>query len=165
METVAIVGVGLIGASFGLALRRAGFRGAIVGVSNPEALAEAKAAGAIDSSASLADACSTADLVYLSQTVDRIVETLQLLGPFVRPGTLVTDAGSTKTAITKQAARSLPDAGFIGGHPLAGKEKRGASAAEANLFDGRPYVLTPPQGPVTPHLPVFRNYLERMGGV
>jgi prephenate dehydrogenase len=163
METVAIVGVGLIGASFGLALRKAGFRGTIVGVSKPEALEEAKAIGAIDSSASLMEACAAADLVYLSQTVDRIVETLQLLRPCVRPDVLITDAGSTKSTITQQAAKSLPDVAFIGGHPLAGKEKRGASAADATLFEGRPYVLTPLQGPVTPHLPSFRSYLQRMG--
>lgn len=163
METVAIVGVGLIGSSFGLALREAGFHGTILGVSNPAALADAISVGAIHSSCDLEEACASADLIYLSQTVDRILETLRTMGPYVRPGALVTDAGSTKGSIVRQAAMSLPNVAFVGGHPLAGKEKRGAKAAEAKLFEGRPYVLTPLQGAGTPHLPIFRNYLERVG--
>jgi prephenate dehydrogenase len=163
MEKVAIVGVGLIGGSFGLALRRAGFRGEIIGVSSRDALQEATAVGAIDSSATLAEAASGADLIYLSQTVDRILETLPQLRPHVRRGTLVTDAGSTKAAIVRQAAASIPDIAFVGGHPLAGKEKRGASAAEAGLFADHAYVLTPLQGPDTPYLETFRRYLLSMG--
>jgi prephenate dehydrogenase len=163
MQTVAIVGVGLIGASFGLALRKAGFEGSIIGVSSPQAIEEAQAVGAIGASFSLADACRIADVVYLSQTVDRIVETLALLGPHLRRDTLVTDAGSIKQSIVKQAAKYLPDIAFLGGHPLAGKETRGARSADAALFEGRPYILAPPLGPPSPHTKVFRIYLERMG--
>jgi prephenate dehydrogenase len=163
METVAIVGVGLIGASFGLALRRAGFRGNIIGVSSPEALEEAKAVGAISSSLPLADACRMADVVYLSQTVDRIVETLALLQPYVRTDALVTDAGSIKHIIVQQASKCLPDKAFLGGHPLAGKETRGARSADPALFEGRPYILTPPLGPPSPHTAAFRTYLKQMG--
>ncbi len=163
METVAIVGVGLIGASFGLALKRAGFQGSIIGVSSPEALKEAKAAGAITASLPLADACRIADLVYLSQTVDRILETLALLRPYLKSDALVTDAGSIKHAIVQQAAKCLPDIAFLGGHPLAGKETRGACAADAALFESRPYILTPPLGPPSPHTLTFRAYLEQMG--
>lgn len=163
METVAIVGLGLIGASFGLALRRAGFQGGIIGVSSPEALAEAKAVGAVSSSLPLADACRIADVVYLSQTVDRIVETLAVLRPHLKGDALVTDAGSIKRTIVQQASKCLPDIAFLGGHPLAGKETRGARAADPALFEGRPYILTPPLGPPSPHGGVFRAYLEQMG--
>jgi prephenate dehydrogenase len=163
METVAIVGVGLIGASFGLALRKAGFQGNIIGVSSPEAVAEAKAIGAISSTLPLADACRVADVVYLSQTVDRIVETLVLLRPHLRSDALVTDAGSIKTTIVQQASKSLPGIAFLGGHPLAGKEARGAGAADASLFEGRPYILTPALGPFSPYTREFRAYLGRMG--
>ena len=76
MNTVAIVGTGLIGGSFGLALREAGFRGAILGVSSEGAIAEAVAAGAIDRGMPLAEAVPQADLVFLSQTIGRILDTL-----------------------------------------------------------------------------------------
>ncbi|MFZ0589071.1 MAG: prephenate dehydrogenase/arogenate dehydrogenase family protein [Bryobacteraceae bacterium] len=163
MEAVAIVGVGLIGASFGLALKRAGFQGSIIGVSSPGALAEAEAVGAISSSLPLRDACRIADVVYLSQTVDRILETLAFLRPYLKSDALVTDAGSIKQAIVQQAAKCLPDIAFLGGHPLAGKETRGARAADPALFEGRPYILTPPLGPPSPHTHIFRAYLEQMG--
>lgn len=162
METVAIVGTGLIGASFGLALRKAGFGGKIIGVSSPEAIIDAKAVGAIDSSATLEEACKSADLIYLSQAVDRITETLPLISGFARSGALVTDAGSVKAVIVKKAA-TLPGLSFIGGHPLAGKEVRGAAAADPDLFQGRPYVLTPRQGPQSEYEAAFRAYLGHMG--
>src|SRR5690242_8188660 len=129
METVAIVGVGLIGASFGLALRKAGFRGEILGVSSQAATDAAKQVGAISREASLEEASERADLLYLSQTVDRILGTIVDLGPLVRPGTLVTDAGSTKMSVVERARECLPRGSFLGGHPMAGKETRGAAAA------------------------------------
>jgi prephenate dehydrogenase len=165
MKTVAIVGVGLIGGSFGLALRKAGFEGAILGVSSPGAIADALAAGAIDRGVSLEEAAPQADLIYLSQTIGRILDTLHHLEPFVRPGALVTDAGSTKCEIVDSARQLLTRCQFLGGHPMAGKEKRGASAGDAGLFEGRPWVLTPddPSELETPAAREFRGWLERMG--
>ena len=86
MRTVTIVGTGLIGASFGLALRRAGFRGAILGVSSPPALAEAVAVGAIDRGLPLAEAVPQSDLVFLAQAIGRILDTVRHLDPLLRPG-------------------------------------------------------------------------------
>ncbi len=143
MKTVAIVGTGLIGASFGLALRKAGFSGALVGVSSPPAVAEALATGAIDRGAPLADALSEADLIFLSQAIGRILDTIRHIDVSVRPGALVTDAGSTKRDITDAAREHLSRAQFLGGHPMAGKETRGASTADADLFQGRIWALTP----------------------
>ena len=142
MNRVAIIGTGLIGCSFGLALRQHGFSGEIVGVSSADALEAAKAAGAIDESASLSEAAQSADLLYLAQPVDRILATISQLNGLVKPGALVTDAGSTKAAIVEQAKRSLPGVEFIGGHPMAGKEQRGAQAADGKLFCGKPYIVT-----------------------
>ena len=143
IETVAIVGTGLIGSSFGLALKAAGFEGRILGVSSPPALKDALECGAIDEALPLVQAVAHADLVYLSQTISRILETLRVIGPYLRPETLVTDAGSTKTRIVEQARRSIRGAQFLGGHPMAGKEKRGAAEADATLFAGRTWILTP----------------------
>jgi prephenate dehydrogenase len=162
MKTVAIVGVGLIGGSFGLALRQNGFRGRLIGVSSAPAIEAGIAAGAIDAGAGLEEAARAADLIYLAQPVDRILTTLGSLQGLVRPTALVTDAGSTKAAIVRQAAKYLPSGSFLGGHPLAGKEQRGAQAAEPGLFAGRPYVLTP-EGPATEASREFRSWLTRIG--
>jgi prephenate dehydrogenase len=165
MNTVAIIGTGLIGASFGLALRRAGFAGAILGVSSERAIGDAVAAGAIDCGLPLADAVSRADLVFLSQAIGRILDTIRHLDPLLRPGALVTDAGSTKTEIVDLARQHIRGAQFLGGHPMAGKEQRGASAADGDLFRGRTWVLTPdePAELETPGASELRSWLQKIG--
>lgn len=162
IQTVAIAGAGLIGCSFALALKDAGFTGEILGVSSPAAIAAALRIRAIDRAATLEEAAARADLIYLAQPVDKILATLRALGPLVRKDCLVTDAGSTKTAIVQAASAHLP-AVFLGGHPLAGKERRGAAAAEGSLFRGRPYVLTPSDPARPAHFEEFRHWLERIG--
>ena len=162
MKTVAIVGVGLIGGSFGLALKKAGFAGEIIGVSSQRAVQAGMRAGAISRSVSLEEAAASADMIYLAQTVDRILATLETLGPIASSNCLITDAGSTKVAIVQKATASIRSATFVGGHPLAGKEQRGAEAADADLFRGRPYLLTPTAGE-TPRLEAFRLWLSRIG--
>jgi prephenate dehydrogenase len=165
MKTVAIVGTGLIGTSFGLALRSAGFDGEIVGVSSERALAGALAAGAVDRGAPLAEAVAGADLIFLAQTIGRILDTIHHLDPFVKPGALVTDAGSTKCEIVDTARQWISRCQFLGGHPMAGKETRGPQAAEAGLFQGRPWVLTPdePAELDTDAATDFADWLERIG--
>jgi prephenate dehydrogenase len=165
VNKVAIVGTGLIGASFGLALRCAGYQGEIVGVSSQPAIAAALAVGAIDRGAPLAEAVAQAGLVFLSQTIGRILDTIRHLDALVEPGALVTDAGSTKCEIVDLARQTIRRAQFLGGHPMAGKEKRGAAAADAALFHGRTWVLTPdePAELETPAARQFREWLEGMG--
>ncbi len=165
MRNVVIVGTGLIGASFGLALRKAGFTGAITGVSSPGAIAGAVAAGAIDRGASLEAAVPDADLVFLSQTIGRILDTIRHLDPLLRPGTLVTDAGSTKCSIVDLAREKVTRGQFLGGHPMAGKETRGAAAADPDLFRGRTWILTPDEDSElhTSSALEFRMWLERIG--
>ena len=165
MKRVAIAGTGLIGASFGLALRSAGFGGEIVGVSSPGAIAAATAAGAIDRGAPLAEAVADADLVFLSQTIGRIIDTVRHLDALVKPGALVTDAGSTKCEIVDIARQSISRCQFLGGHPMAGKESRGAAVAEAGLFRGRSWVLTPdePAELETPAAHEFCGWLRKIG--
>jgi len=165
MQNVVIVGTGLIGASFGLALRAAGYDGAITGVSSPGAIADAVASGAIDGGASLEAAVPEADLVFLSQTIGRILDTILHLNPLLSPGTLVTDAGSTKCEIVDSARQNLTRAQFLGGHPMAGKETRGASSADANLFRDRTWILTPDEDAEirTSAAVEFRKWLSRIG--
>lgn len=164
METVAIVGVGLIGASFGLALRQSGFTGEIIGVSSEPAIAAGLKRGAISSAAPLQAAARNASLIYLAQPVDRILQTITQLAPFLSPNTLVTDAGSTKQEIVSCALQHLPHGSFLGGHPIAGKEQRGPAAADADLFRNRPYVLTP-VGKTAVQTVAFRNTLSSIGSV
>lgn len=141
-SVVSVVGVGLIGGSFALALRKAGFAGKIIGVSSPRTVRAALERGAIDEAMPLAEAAAQSDLIYLAQPISRILETLDEIDPLVRPGTLITDAGSTKTEIVRRASKRIRRGRFVGGHPLAGKQTRGVREAEADLFRDRPYVLT-----------------------
>ncbi len=143
MQTVAIVGVGLIGGSFALALRQAGFSGRILGVSSARTLEKALRLGVIDEAAPLESAASQADLIYLAQPICRILEDLPAVDAAAKPGSLITDAGSTKRSIVDRARQTVRRAVFLGGHPMAGKESRGVSEAEAGLFVGRTYFLTP----------------------
>ena len=165
METVAVVGVGLIGGSFGLALKKAGFGGRILGVSSVPSIRAALEIGAVDEGVELAEAAARADLLYLSQPIGRILDTLHRLDSLLRPGMFVTDAGSTKSAIVTQAAKTVTACQFLGGHPMAGKEKRGAGEADADLFVDRTYILTPrdPAELDTPAAQEFREWLRRIG--
>jgi prephenate dehydrogenase len=167
METVAIAGVGLIGGSFALALRKAGFKGRILGVSSERTLRQALDLGIVDEAATLAGAAARADLLYLSQPVLRILATLDELQPLVREDCLVTDAGSTKARIAARGAAALGPRRFLGGHPMAGKETRGCAAADADLFRGRTWVLTPlePEQMELPAVAAFRWWIEAVGAV
>lgn len=156
MKTVSIIGVGLIGGSFALALRKAGFTGRIIGVSSKGAIEGALERGAIDEALPLQQAAAISDLIYLAQPIERILQTIDTIDRYAQPGALITDAGSTKRAIVERAARAIQRARFIGGHPMAGKESSGVEHAEADLFRGRPYVLTTRE----PHL---EAWIERIG--
>jgi prephenate dehydrogenase len=163
MNTVAIFGVGLIGGSFALALRQAGFTGRIIGVSSPETIEKAISLQAIDEGLPAEAAAEAADLIYLAQPILRIIEILPALNAWVRPDALVTDAGSTKTAIVDRAA-TITRCQFLGGHPMAGREKRGVEAAEPGLFQGRPYVLTP-RSANDLESPQARNLMDWIGRI
>jgi len=157
VRTAGIVGVGLIGGSFALALRKAGFTGRIIGVSSPATLRAALECGVIEEALPLEQAAAVSDLLYLAQPISRILDTIGVIDRYAKPGTLITDAGSTKLAIANAAARHIRRGRFVGGHPMAGKESRGVQQAEADLFRGRPYVLTGRDEQL-------ESWIERMGG-
>jgi prephenate dehydrogenase len=167
VKTVAVFGVGLIGGSFALALRQAGFQGSIVGVSSPQTIERALELRVIDSGADAESAARQADLIYLAQPIHEILNSLTELDSWVRPDALVTDAGSTKTSITERAHKHLRRCQFLGGHPLAGKETSGVSSAEPQLFRGRKYVVTPrhPAELGTEPAATFLNWLDKIGAV
>lgn len=149
---VTIVGVGLIGGSVGLAVRSRGVAKKVVGTgSRPATLQAAKSLGAVTAiHEELGAAVAEADLVVVCAPVGHIVEQIRQLVPHCRPGTLITDAGSTKAQIVadveqlaSEDSRWETHVRFVGGHPLAGNEKKGPQHASAELFKGRTVVVTP----------------------
>ena len=145
-EKVAIRGVGLLGGSIGLALRRAEFDGPIVGLGRRAVSLEAAiAAGTIDRGfLDVAPALEGADLVVLAGPVGTFADLMAAAAGHLSPAALVTDVGSTKAQVVRWANRLLPAPGrFVGAHPIAGSEKRGPQFARADLFDGACCVLTP----------------------
>lgn len=141
-----IIGVGLIGGSLGMILRRKGLASSVVGVGRRiENLKTAVSVGAIDRYVvDSREAVKDADLVILATPVDTYERHLKEWGSCLRPGAIVTDVGSVKGELVERSERQMP-AGvhFIGAHPIAGKEKTGASAGSEDLFAGRRCILTP----------------------
>ncbi len=146
MDTLVIVGVGLIGGSVGLAVRARGVAHRVVGVGrSPERLAVAARAGCIDDGTTdLTAAAQDAEIVLVCSPVDRIADHVRTAAVACRTGTILTDAGSTKDTIIRALDGALPPGVlFVGGHPLAGSEKRGPEHARADLFVDRLVILTP----------------------
>ncbi|WP_305821901.1 prephenate dehydrogenase [Massilia brevitalea] len=144
---VVIVGVGLIGGSFALALRAAGAVREVVGLErSPEAAARALELGIVDSiTASPQEAMSGADLVLLAAPVAQTARILEALLPWLEPGTVITDAGSTKADVAATARAVLGERArqFVPGHPIAGRESNGPDAALPDLYQGKKTVITP----------------------
>lgn len=140
---VAVVGMGLIGGSFALALRKRFPEVRVVGYDRAEVAKRALALGAVDETApDLAGAVRGADLVYLALPIGSIIEALPAIAAGAESQALVTDAGSTKATICRVAKEHFrAGAQFLGGHPMAGKEQSGIEHADAELFRGAPYVL------------------------
>jgi len=143
-KTITIIGVGLIGGSLGLAVKRRVKGATVTGFDAPQVLRKALRRGAIDTAATnLATAVSGADLVILACPTKKILSLLPAVARSVSPHTLVTDVGSVKAAIVRRASIFFPNGNFIGGHPMAGIELSGIEAAHPLLFENAVYVLTP----------------------
>ncbi len=165
---MAIVGLGLLGGSLGLALKKAGFTGRIVGYARrTETRAQALSMGAVDEAPDEPFAAVRgADLIVLATPVAAILDHLSRLHAHWSPQALVTDVGSTKRRICEHAARiydQLPM--FLGGHPMAGKERSGLENADARLFENARYVLTPlkPEHSNDPRVQAFHGLVASIG--
>jgi prephenate dehydrogenase len=146
VPTLAIVGVGLLGGSIALAARQRGVAGRVVGCDpSEETLGRARQRGMLDEATT--DPCravASASLVVFCTPVDRLAEVVGFCAGSCRPGTLLTDVGSTKTDVVRRlAGRMPPGVNFVGSHPLAGSEKGGPDNARADLFTNRLVVMTP----------------------
>lgn len=143
---VAIVGVGMIGGSIGKALRSRRLAGKVVGIGRSQAsLDAAKQAGCVTDASTDIAAAAAADLVVVAAGVGAIPALLDAVDAVIRPGTLLTDAGSTKASIVAgwERRRRSRRGRFVGGHPIAGSHRRGPAAADGDLFAGRVTVVTP----------------------
>src|SRR3989338_8321753 len=142
---VTIIGLGLIGGSLGIAIRRRRLAKTVVGYSRkPATLRVAKGRGAIHTgTTNLRDAVRNADLVVLATPVDLIVPLARQAARYCRRSAILTDVGSTKGHIVQSLERSLPrHVSFVGAHPIAGSEQRGIDAASKDLFRGSMCILT-----------------------
>ena len=140
-----IVGLGLMGGSLGMALRARRACHTVIGSARqPAACQQAAALGAVDEAAvNIEEAVRQADIVVLATPVRTIIQQVSTLGPLLKPGAMLIDLGSTKTAIV-QAMAGLPEhVQAIGGHPMCGKEKAGIAAAVPDLYEGAVFCLTP----------------------
>ncbi len=163
---MAIIGVGLIGGSLGLLARRKHLVKTVIGYGKKRGeLQRAIAAGAIDRYyLSLSKAVEDADLVVLATPVGTFEKLCRSIAPYLKSGAIVTDVGSTKGAWASRMASILPQGvSFVGGHPIAGRERSGIEASTAGLFDGHYCILTPtPETP--PHaLKKMRLFWEVLG--
>ena len=143
-ERIAIVGFGLIGGSIALAVRERWRSGLLIAVDRKDVLESAMRRYAADVAGDDLGMAGEADLVILAAPVLQNIAAIEQLAAFVPGEALVTDVGSTKAATMRAAGRLPPRLRFIGGHPLAGAAVGGLDAARADLFAGRPWILTPP---------------------
>jgi prephenate dehydrogenase len=147
IQQVTIVGTGLIGGSLGLALRRVGFAGPIVGCDKPPVLELAQARGAIHrAEADIERAIKGSDVIVLATPVGCILSHLEALAHLLASNTLITDTGSTKQAIVERSGKLFGDAArhrILPGHPMAGKEVGGIENADAGLFRDAVWLITP----------------------
>ena len=141
-KKVVIIGTGLIGGSLGLALKRAGLADEVIGFSRHRKNAGlAKKLGAIDTVGTSLNEAKDADLVILAAPVDAIIEFALKISKIIKKDCIVIDVGSTKEAIVSKLSGIIPD--FLGCHPLAGSEKKGALNLEAGIFKGSVCIITP----------------------
>jgi len=166
IDCTAIIGVGLIGGSFGMALKKRNLAGRVIGIGrNPKRLQHAVELGAIDSwSTELEPAVRDADLVYVSTPVGLELDFIRRVVPAAKPGCIITDAGSTKARICLRADELVSDkVHFVGAHPMVGSEAAGVEAAHPDLFANAAYVLTPTERTNPDALAKVRSSVEAIG--
>ncbi len=146
IDTLAIVGVGLIGGSFAAALKKAGAVRRVIGAGRrPENLRKACDLGLIEKPVTLSQAASESEVIFLSTPVGAFESILSVMRPALNPSAVITDGGSTKQDVIAAARAALGDQSkqFVPAHPMAGSHETGPAAAKADLYLGRRVILTP----------------------
>ena len=167
VSKVAIVGLGLIGGSLGLALQKKGLVETVVGIPRrPETIDEALSIKAITKGTlSIAEGVREADIIFICTPISLVIPKLKEILPHVKKGAIITDVGSTKAYIVDEADKIVPPGiNFIGGHPMAGKEKTGILAADAKLFNKRAYVLVKTKRTHAMAYNALKKIIQGLGG-
>ena len=169
IRQITIIGNGLIGGSLGLALKKHKFVGKIVGSDRAPVLERAQDKGAIDvGHTNPVDAVHGSDVVVLATPVIAIIDLIERLGPSLAASTLLTDVGSTKGEVVARAQKVFgkhASVRFLAGHPMAGKEHSGVEVADADLFQGAAWFVTPLPGQDVYHgrCGEFLEWVEKIG--
>jgi prephenate dehydrogenase len=165
-NTIAIVGVGLIGGSIGLAVKKRKLANKVIGLGRSElSLKKALKRGAVDEIALDKSQMKDADLIVLATPVRKIVPIIKELLPYLKEKTIITDVGSTKREIIDDVRKFLPEnISFIGGHPLAGSEKNSVEFADADLFKKSICFLIPYNNTeIGQSLEKLKSFWKRLG--
>lgn len=142
--SIAIIGIGLIGGSLGLALHDSPQVKRIIGIDkDDESMRKALQIGAIDQIATIEEGIVQADIVFLCSPLESFPSLIEKIAQYIRPGTIVTDVGSTKQKVMEWMAGLPEGVHIIGGHPMAGSEIQGIQGADRYLFENAVYILTP----------------------
>ena len=166
MKKVAIIGVGLIGGSLGLALKKRTLAEEVIGIGHrQESLDKALRVGAVDRiTLKLEEGVEEADLAVIATPVGLIPGMVRRISPALPPGAMITDVGSTKGNIVREIDGIIPEGiSFVGGHPLAGSEKRGVEEARSDLFEKSVCVLTPGEKTPSRSLETIKSLWDRVG--
>ena len=166
IKNITILGVGLIGGSLGLALKKRDFPVKLVGLGRRwSSLEIALAKGAVHQiTLNFAEAIEPADMVVVCTTVETIPEMVQRVCEHAKDDCVITDVGSVKRQIVAEVNSFLPEnLHFVGAHPMAGSEKRGATAAKSDLFEGANCILTPTEKTSEKSLQIVRALWESVG--
>ena len=159
MKRIAIIGVGLIGGSLGLAFKKRNPTKEVIGIGRREVGRDADRV-----TLELEEGVKGADLVVVATPVGLIPEMVKRISRILSPGTIITDVGSTKGKIVEEAERIIPEEiSFVGGHPLAGSEKRGVAEAKSDLFENSVCILTPGEKTSSRSLETIKSLWEEVG--
>jgi prephenate dehydrogenase len=166
VSRLTVVGLGLLGGSIARAARARRAAGQIVAVGRtPSTLARARAAGVVNhTTADLAAGVRNAELVVLCVPVGVLPDLVRAAWPHLAPGAILSDVGSVKAPVVAAAEACSPGAGaFVGGHPMAGSERAGFDASQADLFEGRLTLLTPTARTAAPAVARLAAFWEALG--
>ena len=167
MAKLTIIGTGLIGTSLGLALQRSQVKDLMIVGTDESSVArngaqKRRAFHSVESR--LLNAIDGADIVVMATPVMAMQELMEVIGPELPEGCVVTDVGSSKRVVLEWAEQYLPDTvDFVGGHPMAGREISGPEAADASLFDGKTYCVVPSPGASQRAVRELTNLIEIIG--
>ena len=165
-KQIAIVGVGLIGGSMGLAIKKRRLSTRVIGVTrHKRTLRKALRRGAIDfGTLDVKKSVLGSDMVILATPVGKVLSTLEKIKPYLKKGCIVTDVASVKDIIVRRAEKIIGSKGyFVGVHPMAGSEQRGVDKADGNLFKGAPCILTKTKKTNAKALRVVSNFWRAIG--